>query len=1056
MQIVYLACLGLSQTLVVFFLTSSVAIAAHPLPPDPSQWVCADPEPTQQEIEQWCADNNGKGQAANLGVPGPGTLLDLKEKNAYDLKLREFYENRDYAEQLNWASDKNWRLTGPIVGDLPQGKGQAQFEQYGVHPAVRIYYSPEMVEWLCDGRQGQIKDGAMVVKEMLSLSNVIVNADDKQCMSLDQDQANQLAAEMTTDNPDDPAGPKHRKYLSWAVMVKANDISLDGWYWSSPNHPPKGNPPLLDQSAVTQDNFFGSSQPVTRDPTWYPTGDLFQTLADGQTKKPDVVYPYNSYGAYCVNCHASAQSESTYSSLDNILTAGMQYKHYPHDTPKSLLSTLSGSFHTGHPDRTALFAELKKAEAQSAKRAEADTGYQNPYTSPLAEPSKAFLSFYDMLAPLDFNAAIALRLPAETYDHWMSGPDGPGPFLTSDQCIGCHDATQNNSATPNMLIDDTDNALLTDAASTSVNFSPYGEWRVSPMGLAGRDPIFFSQLQSETNTLPELSACIQNTCLHCHGVMGQREYALDNPDPSQPCKDLFAVPPPPSVPFGKPFARKLVSQWQGTGKNPDAKYGALARDGISCAVCHHIADEDLGQQTSFTGNFVTGPNDTMFGPFADKTIVPKPMEHALGLTPRFGQQVSNSDMCGACHNILLPVFNNDGSPHPITVGDQTITSTYEQTSHLEWTNSDFAKPGDGFRSCQDCHMQSHYPTKHGGQQRLANIKIANIEDAGFAPTTHSLPAADITLTPRDDFGRHALHGLNIFLNQMFQQFPLILGLRQIDYMVTGSAQPALITGQNSMLHMAENETASVAITHLEQTDGQLQATVLVTNKVGHYLPSGVGFRRVFLEFVAEDETGAPLWASGRTNELGVILNGVSDDPLPSENVHQNPKRFQPHYEKITQGDQVQIYQEVILDSAQNVTTSFLRRVATKKDNRLRPKGYDPEFFLTNPSPYIQELGELHGVQGDPYYSDPHKTGADEITYRIALPQDQLAQITTVRVTLYNQSIPPFYLQQRFEDANKGPAEKDDIQRLYYLTSHLNTTTHIESWKLQLASAEKTL
>ncbi len=80
----------------------------------------------------------------------------------------------------------------------------------------------------------------------------------------------------------------------------------------------------------------------------------------------------------------------------------------------------------------------------------------------------------------------------------------------------------------------------------------------------------------------------------------------------------------------------------------------------------------------------------------------------------------------------------------------------------------------------------------------------------------------------------------------------------------------------------------------------------------------------------------------------------------------------------------------------------------------------------------------------------------EITYRISLPPEQFAQVNKVRVTLYDQSIPPAYLQQRFVDANKGPAEKDDIQRLYYLTSHLNTTTSITNWKLTLASAERAL
>ena len=96
------------------------------------------------------------------------------------------------------------------------------------------------------------------------------------------------------------------------------------------------------------------------------------------------------------------------------------------------------------------------------------------------------------------------------------------------------------------------------------------------------------------------------------------------------------------------------------------------------------------------------------------------------------------------------------------------------------------------------------------------------------------------------------------------------------------------------------------------------------------------------------------------------------------------------------------------------------------------------------------------MEDDPYYRDPKLTGADEITYRISLPPEQLAQVSKVRVTLYNQSIPPAYLQQRFVDATKGRAEKDDIQRLYYLTSHLNTTTAITNWKLALASVERAL
>jgi hypothetical protein len=68
----------------------------------------------------------------------------------------------------------------------------------------------------------------------------------------------------------------------------------------------------------------------------------------------------------------------------------------------------------------------------------------------------------------------------------------------------------------------------------TVNLSPNGEWRFSMMGLAGRDPIFFSQLNSETTLHDNLKLgptpakpFVENLCLHCHGVMGQRQFERD-------------------------------------------------------------------------------------------------------------------------------------------------------------------------------------------------------------------------------------------------------------------------------------------------------------------------------------------------------------------------------------------------------------------------------------------------------------------------------------------------------------------------------------------------
>ena len=72
-----------------------------------------------------------------------------------------------------------------------------------------------------------------------------------------------------------------------------------------------------------------------------------------------------------------------------------------------------------------------------------------------------------------------------------------------------------------------------------INISPYGTWRGSPMGLAGRDPIFFAQLASETGTFhpeKENKAKIEDTCLGCHGILGQRQYAIDTKQKTGTCE----------------------------------------------------------------------------------------------------------------------------------------------------------------------------------------------------------------------------------------------------------------------------------------------------------------------------------------------------------------------------------------------------------------------------------------------------------------------------------------------------------------------------------------
>lgn len=985
-------------------------------PDDPSNWTCEDETITEDQIAAWCGEHRDRGQPAALPVPVAND--DPAAKNAYDEQLRTFLRDREY-RKLGWVPDSRWRLTGPYVGPFGAGKS------YGVHPAVRIWYSPEVVDWMCNGRAGELPDGAMVVKEMHSIDAAKLSIDpNAECMRIDADPA--------TIEPE-----------SWTVMVRAAAGSFDGWYWANPTASGDGNPPILDRSGVTDPQFFGDGQ---RNEAWYPTGDLFGSYGT----KASAVTPYSAFGAYCVNCHASAESMSTFSSLENVVGEGLRYRHFSPTDPEHAADTrTSGAEHnnTGPTSNT-----------------KPNWGFSQPLTKPL----DAWAQHYGQLGPATFSDALALRLPAETYDHQVAAAGSPQTFLTSDQCIGCHDATVSNDGTPNMLLFDYETGQET-------NISPYAEWRASPMGLAGRDPIFFAQLQSETNNLSALQDCIETTCLHCHGVMGQRTWAADTGPDSTKCKQLFGVEPPAGVPFGTPFRLSQVTQWGGEGGDPAlAKYGALARDGISCTVCHRVSDEALGSEASFTGNYVTLPGNEIVGPYKDDEIVVKPMEHALGITPKHGAQIQNSELCSSCHNILLPVFSNAGEPIQVnkpTKGKQAhskkeppIYHSYEQSTGLEWQNSVFSKPGHEFRSCQDCHMPNTFTNSDGIAEPLTGIQIANIESDRFAPTTHRLPDEDITLRERDDYSRHTLHGLNIFQNQLFQQFPLLLGIRQIDYMgsILPSTRPALVTAAASIVEMARTQTATVEIMSqsIDPETGQIDVTVMVRNLAGHNLPSGVGFRRVFVELSVLGADDELLWASGRTNELGVILDGTTDTPLASESGARDATVFQPHYQTITAGNQVQIYQELVFDSDGHLTTSFLRRARVVKDNRLRPRGFDPAVFAGDPSPYVRHIAhEVLALPSgqDPYYTDPQLTGGDMLNYRITLTPEQAQAVGRIVVRLYNQSIPPAYLQNRFDDAAVGPGEKSEIERLFYMTSHLraDASTPIASWKLLLAGDCKT-
>src|SRR5262249_21369112 len=205
-------------------------------------------------------------------------------------------------------------------------------------------------------------------------------------------------------------------------------------------------------------------------------------------------------------------------------------------------------------------------------------------------------------------------------------------------------------------------------------------------------------------------------------------------------------------------------------------------------------------------------------------------------------------------------------------------------------------------------------------------------------------------------------GLNVFLLKMAWQFPDVLGIRQVDPMLGSSKGIASIpTSEGAMLDQAANKTATVTVPAISTADNVLKARVTVINKPGHKFPSGVGFRRAFLQFNVLDKDNKVLWSSGRTDRMGVI---VDEKGVPvagelwwtkdcSERINADARIHQPHYEEITRQDQVQIYEELVSTPANvdapvcgpdampqgQLTTSFLSICTKVKDNRLLPQGF---------------------------------------------------------------------------------------------------------------------
>lgn len=362
----------------------------------------------------------------------------------------------------------------------------------------------------------------------------------------------------------------------------------------------------------------------------------------------------------------------------------------------------------------------------------------------------------------------------------------------------------------------------------------------------------------------------------------------------------------------------------------------LHRDGVTCTVCHQIQPGNLGTPQSYSGGYeITGDRD-IFGPYTEPLT--GPMVNFVNYTPVYGAHVNTTELCATCHTLMTPTLDQAGN---------VIGEFPEQTPYIEWKNSFYSQTGN--ISCQECHM------------RISE----QAQDISLLPPWHQVQ--------REPYFQHLFVGANVTMLKLLRDNADQLG-------VTALAQHFDSTIAETQRNLSDFSCELSLEGETIQDSTIVQVTI--TNLTGHKLPTGIPLRRMWLFLHATNEHGEVVFESGRATEDGLIVG--YDEP------------FEPHYDEISQENQVQVYEAVLGDDQGNRTWTLLRAASHLKDNRLPPLG-----FTTSHASY--DTVEIYGVPAaDTNFNRANGSegsGGDVVTYR-------LPRCAQVNVVVYFQTVQP--------------------------------------------------
>ena len=416
---------------------------------------------------------------------------------------------------------------------------------------------------------------------------------------------------------------------------------------------------------------------------------------------------------------------------------------------------------------------------------------------------------------------------------------------------------------------------------------------------------------------------------------GVRREVMDHPGAQAAIEDTCAT-------CHMPMARFHSTNNGGAGEvfaNLAPWDNSLAADGVSCTVCHQIQDDNFGDDASFTGGFVIETSLALgerqiFGPHEVDAGRQTVMQSATQFVPSTSEHLAESELCATCHTLFTETLNDAGEEAGMLA---------EQVPYHEWLHSDYRTTN----SCQSCHMPEL------------------VEDA---------PITSVLGQLRPAVSQHVFRGGNTFMLGILNKYRGELGVTALPQELEASVR--------STREFLESETARVSVDSARMAGSTLELGVAVESLSGHKLPTAYPSRRSWLHIMVTDAAGNTLFESGAVQPDGSITGNDNDE---------DGGRFEPHYTTIDSAGQVQIYESVMVDVRDRVTTGLLSGARYIKDNRLLPRGFDK-------GSASWEIAVLGAAAGD----DDFVAGGDRVQYLVDVSGASGA--ITVSVELLFQSI----------------------------------------------------